>query len=88
MRVVVLSNKEGDRFSAEKPSHSFGEFLENLRYAGLIDVHEVKDEPERYIFDLKAPPKIEDSQEWARQNAKRMASFGYSAVAAPRWGTQ
>ena len=55
-------------------------FLECLRYAGLVEVHENNDE--RKVFDIKAPYGL-DSLNWSRANAERMKTFGYNAVSAP-----
>lgn len=58
-------------------------FLESLRYAGLIHINKV---PENSLtvncFDLRCPHGLV-SKVWAEQNAERMRSFGFNAVAAP-----
>ena len=64
-------------------------FIESLRYAGLIDVHEV--DPNGLTtdcFDLICPnlrgrDYVEQSKIWAEQNAERMRTFGFNAVCAP-----
>lgn len=57
-------------------------FIECLRYAGLIEVHDESDK----VFDIRCPDHAGlDSQAWAQQNAERMTSFRYNAVAAPAW---
>jgi len=55
-------------------------FLECLRYAQLVELHEESDE----VFDIRCPRGL-DSGVWARMNAERMRSHGYNAVKAPEW---
>lgn len=64
-------------------------FIESLRYAGLITVHEV--DPNGLTtdcFDLICPnlhgrDYERQSKVWAEQNAERMRTFGFNAVCAP-----
>ncbi len=56
-------------------------FIDCLRYAGLIRVHE-RLEGEGQCFDLICPSGL-DSKMWSEVNAQRMQSFGYNAVLAP-----
>ena len=72
-------------------------WLENLRYAGIINYHirgeQTPDPTEagsflyKSLFDLYAPSHIGKAQSkvWAEQNAARMRSFGINAQAAPKW---
>jgi hypothetical protein len=84
VRVVQTMTPEGD-FLHE--GHALGSFIECLRYAGLIDVHETDPEGLTTLcFDIR-PPNSVDSKVWAEMNAKRMQSFGYNAVAAPLCNT-
>lgn len=57
-----------------------GAFLECLSYAGFVTLHH--DDEERQTFDLHAPFNL-NGKVWAEQNAARMTTFGYNAVAAP-----
>lgn len=57
-------------------------FVECLRYAGIVRVHEVS-ELTTLCFDLVCPAHFTDSQRWAERNAERMRTFGFNAVAAP-----
>lgn len=72
--VVRVAIDEYDKGLAATP------FLECLRYAGLVVLHNER------IFDVLPPGKVHDTKQWADQNAERMSSFGYNAVAAPYWG--
>lgn len=70
---------EGDKLSDA--------FLDCLRYAGLIRVHDNAATLGGAIrcFDLLTWDVIEDGGKvWAEMNAKRMQSFGFNAVATPR----
>src|SRR5574340_1264420 len=79
---VVIQKREVDDPMYFTVSHTFPEFLENLRYAGIAQVH---DETEKTIlFDIYAPAGV-DTKIWAELNARRMQSFGYNAIAAPEW---
>lgn len=72
-------------------------WLENLRYAGIINYHvrseqvphptEVGEFQYKSLFDIYAPSHIgkTGSKFWAEQNAARMRSFGINAQAAPKW---
>ena len=58
-------------------------FIESLRYAGLIVIHDV--DPyglTETCFDIKAPHGV-NTKAWAEMNAERMRSFGFNAVCAP-----
>lgn len=60
-----------------------GSFVECLRYAGLVTVHETDPNGLTTLcFDIH-PPKGVDSKPWSEMNAQRMRSFGYNAVSAP-----
>jgi hypothetical protein len=56
-------------------------FLEQLRYAGLVEVH--RNDADGVCFDLLCPHGLND-EVWARQNAEHMQSYTYNAVVAPR----
>lgn len=61
-------------------------FLTCLENAGLGKVHDT--DRDGYTFDLFPPQRkgySVDGKVWAEQNAARIASFGFNAVAAPRW---
>jgi len=85
--VVRVVNSDPEKFGLERelgwPAQVPGDFLDCLRAAGLITVHEAS--PERQVFDIHCPagPHQVDTQLWAEMNADRMKSFGYNAVAAP-----
>lgn len=58
-------------------------FLESLRYAGLVTLHNVEGGGLTVrCFDIHCPHGL-DSQMWAQMNAERMKSFGFNAVDAP-----
>lgn len=59
-------------------------FLTCLVNAGLGKLHDT--DRDGYTFDLY-PPGTLDDRYWAEQNATRMQSFGFNAVAAPRADT-
>jgi hypothetical protein len=59
------------------------QFVECLRYAGLVTVHEVDPRGLTTLcFDIRCPHGL-NSKAWSEQNAARMKSFGYNAVSAP-----
>jgi hypothetical protein len=66
-----------------------GVLMEQLRSMGfarqLASFDEASDR-ERVVLEF-GPPKERgiDTQIWAEQQAKRMRSFGFNAVAAPQW---
>lgn len=72
VRVVGWTDGELLRIAPYLPAV----WLEQLRHAGLVQVH--------YVFDLLPPCGVE-REAWARQTAERMSSFGFNAVAAPPW---
>lgn len=81
VRIVTHPTELETRFIGEhQPGHTLGEFMECMRYAGLIRIH--RDNSEGMCFDIR-PPSGVDSKMWAEMNAKRMQSFGYNAVCAP-----
>lgn len=75
---VVLNEEEANRF---------GVLLECFRYAGLIQVH--RSDETGMCFDIMPPdvgPDLSVNHDaWAQQNAERISSFGFNAVAAPEW---
>ena len=59
------------------------QWAEQLRYMGHAKIHTVASRTDiTNVIDL-LPPHDVDSYVWAKQNADRMTSFGYNAVAAP-----
>ncbi len=56
-------------------------FLECLRYAGLVVVHNDR------CFDVLPPNGMVASitGTWSKMNAERMTSMGFNAVSAPEW---
>lgn len=81
VRVVTHPSEMSTRSEAEHgPGHTLGEFIECMRYAGLIRIH--RDNSEGMCFDIRPPIGV-DSEMWAQLNANRMQSFGYNAVKAP-----
>lgn len=82
VRVVTGDDEMDTRSTTEvaKPGHTLKEFMENLRYAGVLRIH--RDDPSGMCFDIMPPIGV-DSGTWAEMNAKRMRSFGYNAVKAP-----
>lgn len=77
IRVIV---PESEVHNGPNRTHGFGEFLEQLRYAGIVTLHETRED--KYIFDIHCPSGRE-TEMWASMNAERMQSFGYNAVKAP-----
>jgi hypothetical protein len=75
IRVVI-----GDDDTPPLATRLEGPFLECLRYAGLVRVHEGDG---RQCFDLRAPAGVSNTKQWAESNAQRMATFGFNAVCAP-----
>lgn len=61
-----------------------GLWVEQLRHMGFARELAEFDDPERTVVEFYAP-RGTDSQHWAKENAERMHSFGFNAVAAPRW---
>lgn len=77
--VRVVQGKKNDEIAYINKA-----FLESLRYAGLITVHEVDPNGLTNVcFDLLPPHGVNDKV-WAEQNAERMRSFGFNAVKAPK----
>lgn len=59
-------------------------FLDCLRYAGLVTVHDVDLHGlTSSCFDIRCPSGL-DSKMWAEGLAARMQSFGFNAVVAPK----
>lgn len=56
--------------------------LEQLRYAGLVAVHDTGDF-RRLVFDM-LPPHGVNEKAWADQNEARMRSFLYNVAVCPR----
>jgi hypothetical protein len=81
VRVSIISGPDTGQhvFHAGRVQDTF---LHLLDKAGLIKQHPQYDS-EVQVFDLLAPRNITDTKVWANQNAQRMQSFGYNAVAAP-----
>jgi hypothetical protein len=77
VRVVIVKGDDALPLTAKIG----GEWIESLRYAGLIRTHEVG--LTLYCFDLPAPHGTGDTKAWAEMNAKRMKTFGINAAAAP-----
>lgn len=76
VRVVQTEDKEGGEISYA--------FIESLRYAGIVKVHETDPHGLTILcFDLICPHNG-SSKTWAEMNAERMRSFGFNAVVAPR----
>ena len=82
VRVVVQStDKEMFPGHSDDPNKNLFLFVEQLRYAGLVDRHNIDT---RIVFDILPPAKVE-SKVWAKQVAERMQTFGYNAEVAPKW---
>lgn len=81
VRVVQTMNDKGsDMNEGGVIDYSF---LESLRYAGLVTLHDVGNNSLTTVcFDLRCPHGL-NSKAWSEQNAARMQSFGYNAVSAP-----
>lgn len=78
--VVRVVQCEGDPHLVPKLP---GEWIESLRYAGLLVNHPVDQRGiTRECFDIR-PPHGANSKAWAEMNAKRMKSFSINAAAAP-----
>jgi hypothetical protein len=86
VRIVMQSDLTGlglvGALVNKSPTTQVCSLIECLRYAGLLSVHTF-DPEEKITFDIQ-PPHGVDSKKWAEMNAKRMQSFGYNAVCAPR----
>jgi hypothetical protein len=54
-----------------------GGFVDCLRYAGVLSVHDTES---AQCLEISAPKGL-IGKVWAEQNAARMRSFGYNAVA-------
>lgn len=81
VRIVQTETPNG--IDVNEGGHISEAFLESLRYAGLIERHEV--DPHgltTQCFDLHAPHGVDDKG-WATTNAERMRTFGFNAVVAP-----
>lgn len=57
--------------------------LECMDDGGLIKFH--RNDDGSICFDLLPPHDVVDSQVWATGVAKKMDSYGFNAVCAPRW---
>ena len=84
VRVVMFKDEHA---LERKPGNvsftrNMGTFLECLRYAGLVTIHQ--DDGKHVTFDLHAPRGLDDAV-WAQHNADRMQTFGINAVKAPEW---
>jgi hypothetical protein len=56
-------------------------WLECLRYAGCVKIRKPADNSGNgMIFDLRPPASVGTSREWARQNARRIRSFGLETL--------
>lgn len=74
------------QFMFEFPDNSKGGmFIEQLRYAGRIEVVSEKENDEHtgvwFVLRLNPAPNMTEqaNRVWAKQNADRMASFGINA---------
>lgn len=76
---VVIHHTRHEKQLYHKHS-GIGLLLEWFRYAGLVQVH--RDTPETTVFDICCPHGLV-SEVWAKMNAERIRSFGYSAQPAP-----
>ena len=82
VRVVAFEfNDTSDIYSEAEAQ--FGQFIECLRYAGVVHVQKVDDKPSRLIIDILPPKNSGNDRVWAEANAERMQTFGYNAVPAP-----
>jgi hypothetical protein len=62
---------------------NIGTFVECLRYAGIVHVHDTDPHGLTTLcFDILPPHGI-DSSTWADANARRMKTFGFNAEKAP-----
>jgi len=79
---IVTMREELDGEGSSLGNHTIGEFIECMRYAGMIKIH--RDDGTGMCFDLLPPgyPGI-DTRIWAQMNADRMKSFGFNAECAP-----
>jgi hypothetical protein len=75
VRVVIPDDEHRLQWIA--PQIDTG-FLECLRYAGVVTIHETE---HGQCFDIHCPKEIGRPNIWAEQNAARMKSFGYNAIA-------
>ncbi len=82
--VVRICTDNSEIIKGVKMNYIEPTFLTCLENAGLGKVHDT--DRDGYTFDLFPP---QDSpyggKVWAEQNAARISSFGFNAVAAPRW---
>ena len=69
--------REGSKFGQSK---MLDLLIECLDYAGVVRHIE---RAGMIVFDIRCPKGL-DSQVWSQQNAGRMKSFGFNAVAAPK----
>lgn len=82
VRVVQTHTPDGTEVYEGDP---LGSFIECLRYAGLVTVHQESVRPDSLTslcFDIHCPHGLK-SKPWSEMNAERMRSFGYNAVSAP-----
>jgi len=83
VRVVMFKDEHATPLRREISfERNMGTFLECLRYAGLVTIHQ--DDGKHVTFDLHAPRGLDDAV-WAQHNADRMQTFGINAVKAPEW---
>lgn len=81
VRVVQTVTPDGEQL---REGGDIEAFVECLRYAQLVTIHETESTSLTTLcFDIHAPHGM-DSKRWATMNAKRMATFGFNAVEAPR----
>ena len=82
-----LRDEDGKQTNIPNINEITPAFLTCLENAGLGKVHDT--DRDGYTFDLFPPCQEHhgiDEKTWAEENAKRISSFGFNAVAAPRWG--
>ena len=81
VRVVLPREPQGSLPSATPDTTLW---LEQFRYAGLVQVH--SDDDDGMCFDMMPPSSMDRSVSvWAEHTAKRMQSIGINAVKAPEW---
>ena len=96
VRVVILP--VGDSTLSRLCPPLPGIWVEQLRSMGymkqlpLIDptpeerLAEERGDPVRVIYEFYCPDSAMSNKTWASMEADRLMSFGFNAVAAPKWG--
>jgi hypothetical protein len=82
--VRVVMHKEAEFIGSLNATREVTMLLEQLRYSGAVQIHRDDD---AVVFDILRPGSVSKngSKKWADLNAQRMSTFGFNAVAAPRW---